>query len=230
MNEVLLIAQLVVFYTMVIVAYKLFGKTGLMCWTVLATIAANIEVLIAIEAYGMDMTLGNILFATTFVVTDILSEVAGKKYATKAVNIGIATSITFIIVSQSWLLFTPSVEDFVMPSIKTIFSNTPRLMLVSLTVYAIVQRLDVFLYHKWWDFTSKKFGDSRKYLWLRNNGSTLISQMMNSVLFTFGAFYGVFSTSALIGMISSGFIIFLVTSVADTPVVYICRRIHEKRV
>ncbi len=48
-------------------------------WTVLATIAANIEVLIMVTAFGMEMTLGNILFASTFLVTDILSELYGKK-------------------------------------------------------------------------------------------------------------------------------------------------------
>ena len=51
---------------------------GMMAFTVFATIAANIEVMILVDAFGMEMTLGNILFATTFLVTDILSEVAGK--------------------------------------------------------------------------------------------------------------------------------------------------------
>jgi len=67
----------------------------------IATIAANIEVLIIVNAFGMEMTLGNILFASTFLVTDILSELYGKKEAQKAVYLGIATSVIFICISQS---------------------------------------------------------------------------------------------------------------------------------
>lgn len=111
MNELLLIASLLVVYGSVLLAFKLFGKTGLYCFTCIATITANIEVLILVDAFGMEQTLGNILFAATFLVTDILSEIAGKKEAQKAVNIGIFTSVLFIVISQSWLLYIPSVNE-----------------------------------------------------------------------------------------------------------------------
>ena len=177
MNELILIISLIVIYSGVVIWYRLFGKKGLMCWTVLATIAANIEVLILVDAFGLEQTLGNILFASTFLVTDILSEIYGKEEANKAVNIGIATSATFIVISQSWMLYTPSANDLFYPAIKEVFSNSPRVMLTGLLVYAIVQKFDVWAYHKWWKFTEKKFGDKRKFLWLRNNGSTMISQL-----------------------------------------------------
>ena len=83
-NEILLIVSLVVLYAMVLLWYQLFGRSGMYCFTVFATIAANIEVLLLVDAFGMEMTLGNILFATTFLVTDILSETEGKKAAQKA--------------------------------------------------------------------------------------------------------------------------------------------------
>ena len=116
-----------------------------------------------------------------------------------------------------------------MPSIRTIFSNTPRLMLVGIVVYVVVQLFDVWIYHKWWEFTTKKFGDSRKYLWLRNNGSTMLSQLLNTVLFTLGAFFGVYSFQTLISIMVSSYIIFVVTSLADTPFVYLARYIYNKR-
>lgn len=172
-NELLLIASLVVIYGGILVWFRLFGKSGLFGWTILATIAANIEVLILVNAFGMEQTLGNVLFASTFLVTDILSEVEGKAAANRAVNLGIITSVTFIVISQIWLMYQPSPNDFIFPHIQAVFSNTPRLMIVGLAVYAVVQKMDVWLYHKWWDFTDKKFGDHHKFLWLRNNGSTL---------------------------------------------------------
>ena len=189
-NELLLIGSLIFIFSMVIAAYKFFGKTGLYCMSAIATILANIEALILINAFGMEQTLGNVLFAATFLVTDILSECEGKKAANRAVLIGMFTSVFFLLLSQSWMLYKPSESDWVMGSITNVFSNTPRMLIASFAVYAISQLFDVWLYHKWWAFTEKKFGNKRKFLWLRNNGSTLISQILNTLLFTFFAFYG----------------------------------------
>ena len=171
-NELLLLLSIIVIYSSVVLAYRFFGKSGLYCWTVLATIAANIEVLIVVDAFGMEQTLGNILFASTFLVTDILSETEGKKAAKKAVSVGIAASVIFILISQSWMLYKPNTNDWVSPAIATIFSNTPRLMFSSISVYTLVQLFDVFAYHAIWRFTTKLCNDSKKYLWVRNSAAT----------------------------------------------------------
>lgn len=228
-NELLLILSLIITFSLVLVTFYIFGEQGLYLWTIIATIAANIEALIVVNAFGMEMTLGNILFASTFLVTDISSEIYGKKTAKNAVYLGIATSIIFIPLSSSWLLYTPNENDWAMPSIRSIFSNTPRLMLVSIIVYVIVQFFDVWAYHKWWEFTSKKYGDSKKFLWLRNNGSTLFSQLLNTILFTLGAFIGVYEAKTLLSIMISSYVIFIVTSIADTPFVYLARAIYKKK-
>lgn len=228
-NEILLILSLLITYSAVLVLFRLFKEQGLYLWTVVATIAANIEVLIVVNAFGMEMTLGNILFASTFLVTDIMSELFGKKAAQTAVWLGIATSVCFILISQSWMLYIPNENDFAMPSIRAVFSNTPRLMIVGIAVYVIVQLFDVWAYHKWWEFTSRRFQDSRKFLWLRNNGSTLISQLLNTILFTWGAFLGAHDTQTLISIAFSSYIIFIVTSLADTPFVYFARHLNDKQ-
>ena len=80
-NEILLALSLVFIFGGVLVMYRIFGITGLYCATVIATITANIEVLLMVDAYGMEQTLGNILFAATFLITDILSENHGKAAA-----------------------------------------------------------------------------------------------------------------------------------------------------
>lgn len=227
-NEILLILSLVITFSTVVGLYKIFKEQGLFLWTVIATITANIEVLIVVDAFGMEMTLGNILFASTFLVTDILSELYGKKEAQTAVWLGIATSIIFIVISQSWLLYLPGEADTLQPAIRTVFSNTPRLMLVGILVYVIVQLFDVWAYHKWWEFTSRRFHDKRKFLWLRNNGSTLISQLLNSILFTLGAFLGTYPLKTLCSIGISTYVIYIFTSLFDTPFVYLARSIHEK--
>ena len=227
-NELLLITELILIYSSVALAYRFLGKTGLYCWTVFATLTANIEVLLVVDAFGMEQTLGNILFASTFIVTDILSETEGKKAANKAVIIGILTSFIFILISQLWLLYTPNQNDWAYFPISQVFKNTPRLMLSSFGVYAIVQAFDVFAYHAIWAKTTAKFGNSKKFLWLRNNGSTLLSQLLNSFLYTFAAFYGMYPIKTVLNIVFSSFAIFTVTSILDTPVVYAARKMKEK--
>lgn len=227
-NSIILILSLLITYGAVLILFKLFHEQGLFLWTIIATITANIEALIVVQAFGMEMTLGNILFASTFLVTDIASETYGKKIAQKTVTLGITTSIVFIFISQSWMLYQPAKTDWATPAIREIFSTTPRMMLASLLVYAIVQMFDVWLYHKWWDYTSKKFGDKKNFLWLRNNGSTLLSQLLNSILFTWAAFYGIYHTKTLVSIAVSSYLIFIVTSLADTPFIYAARKIYDR--
>ena len=228
-NELILICSVVFIYGSAITGYALFGKTGLYCISVIASILANIEVTILINAFGMEQTLGNILFAVTFLITDILSECEGKKAAQTAVYAGIFSSVFFLVLSQSWMLYTPSEADVMMPSIKTVFSSTPRMILASLVVYAISQMFDVWLYHKWWKLTEKKSGSKRSFLWLRNNGSTLISQLLNTALFTAFAFWGTYDIPTLISIFLSSYIIYVFTSLLDTPFVYLARKIHDKK-
>lgn len=227
-NELLLIGSVILIYGAVLVAYRFFGKGGLYVMTAVATILANIEVLILIDGFGMEQTLGNVMFASTYLVTDILSENEGKKSATKAVWLGVFTSVVMLLFTQYWTLYTPAETDWATQHINTIFSTTPRLLLASFIGYVVSQRFDVWLYHFWWDFTKKKTGDSDKFLWLRNNGSTLISQVINTAIFTLIAFAGWYNTKTLIAVMLSSYVIYMCTSLLDTFAVYIARWMKRK--
>lgn len=226
-NEILLILSIFIIYGRVLIWFYSFGEKGLLCFTVFATITANIEVLLVVKAFSLEQTLGNVLFGASFLATDILSEFYGKKSSKNAVLTGILTSISFVILSQSWLLY--DVTNGLDEPFKMLFSNTPRIMLSSLVVYAISQFFDVWIYHKWWYFTEKISGDKRKYLWVRNNCSTLTSQLINSLLFTFFAFYGTYDIKTLINIFISSYVIFIITSILDTPVIYIARYLYENK-
>src|SRR5574344_2823382 len=97
MNELLLIFSLIFIFGTVLFGYKFFGTTGLYCISIVATLLANIEVVILVNAFGMEQTLGNVLFASTFLITDILSECEGKKAANKAVWMAVMASAFFLI-------------------------------------------------------------------------------------------------------------------------------------
>ena len=228
-NELLIILSFIIIYGSTILFYRLFGKKGLLAFNVLATLIANIEVLILVRAFGVEMTLGNVLFASTFLITDIMSENHSRKDANRAVIISTLCSVFFILISQMWLLYTPSENDWASGSFHTIFSSTPRIVCASLGVYLISQLTDVWLYHKWWDWCRKRFGDSSRGLWIRNNGSTMISQLLNTLLYTFFAFYGTYQTETLVTIFTSSYIIYIITSLLDTPFVYWARKINEDR-
>ena len=227
-NELLLIGSVILIYGAVLVAYRIFGKIGMYVMTVIATILANIEVLMLVEGFGMEQTLGNVMFASTYLVTDILSENEGKKSAARAVWLGVFTSVIMLLFTQYWMLYTPAETDWAREHITAIFSSTPRLLAASFAGYVVSQRFDVWLYHKWWDFTSKKTGDSKRFLWLRNNGSTLISQIVNTVIFTTIAFFGMYETKTFISIMLSSYVIYIFTSLLDTPIVYIARWMKNK--
>ena len=227
-NEILIIFSFILIYGGAVAFYRFFGKNGLLAFNIMATILANIEVLILVRAFGIEMTLGNVLFASTFLITDILSENHSRKDANKAVVISTLCSVFFIALSQMWLIYTPSENDWASGAFHTIFCSTPRIVCASLIVYLVSQLTDVWLYHKWWNWCRKHFNDERKGLWIRNNGSTMISQLLNTFLYTILAFYGTYSLGTLASIFISSYIIYFFTSLLDTPFVYWCRNIHDK--
>ena len=228
MNELLLIGSVILTYGAVLVAYRLFGKIGMYVMTAIATILANIEVTMLVDGFGMEQTLGNVMFASTYLITDILSENESKESANRAVALGIMTSTLMFIFTQYWMFYTPAESDWATPHIEAIFSTTPRLLLGSFLGYAVSQRFDVWLYHRIWKATTEKSGDSKRFLWLRNNGSTMLSQIINTMLFTLIAFAGVYDNGTLISIMISSYVIYIFTSLLDTPAVYISRIMKGK--
>lgn len=227
-NELLIIISVGIYFGGFLMFYYLFGKKGLLIWNCVALIMANMEVIILIEAFGLKMTLGNVCFASSFLVTDLLCEKYTRKDANMTVLAGFLVTIVFVLITQFWLLYTPANTDTLMPHFVAIFSNTPRVILAGLVVYLVVQLLDVKLYYYWWGVTNKFSNDKRRFLWVRNNLSTIISQFFNAFLFNIIAFYGVFSDSDLLNVMVSTFIIYLIMALLDTPFIYISRMIKPK--
>lgn len=219
-NEFLLCLSVVFIYGGVVLAYGFFRIRGLFVFALLATILANIEVVLLIKAFGMEQTLGNVFFASTFLITDALSEIRGKKVAQEAVKLTIFGSVVFLVASQMWLLYTLQ-DSSLHTAFAQIFTQTPRIIIASLVVFAIASYVDVWLYHWWWNLSTKIWGEKRKYLWLRNNASTLLSQLLNTILFSFGAFYGVLEIGVIGEIILSSYLIFICTSLLDTPALYL---------
>ena len=80
-NEMMWFAVLIVNFVIVLAVYRFMGKTGLFVWMAIASILANIQVLKLVEFFGWDITLGNVLYGTSFLATDIISENYSKDLA-----------------------------------------------------------------------------------------------------------------------------------------------------
>lgn len=228
MNELLIIATVILVFGVVLLMWWAFGKAGLICASACVTILANIEVSFLVDAFTIEQTLGNVLFASTFLITDILVECVSKKAAHTAVLCGVAMSALFLVLSRMWLMYLPSPNDFTLGAASIVFGNTPRIIAASFAVYVIIQFFDVWMYQRWWAFTEKRCGNKRRFLWLRNTGATLVSQLLNTFLFTALAFYGTYEMGTLVSIFLSSFVIYVLLALADTPFVYCARRLFEK--
>jgi len=212
---------------MIILAYKLFGKNGLYAWVAMAVILANIQVMKTIEIFGLVTALGTVIYSSLFLVTDILNENHSKKDAQKSVWIGFFILITTTIIMQITLYFTPHESDLLSPHIQAIFSFLPRIAIASLIAYLASQSHDVFLFAK-----LKKLYKGKK-LWLRNNVSTIASQTIDNIIFTFLAFgpipfFGqVFEWNIIFQIFIVAMVMKFVVALLDTPFIYWAKKIKS---
>ena len=221
-NEVIFIITVLLYLGSVLLLYKLFGKNGLYAFAVFSTLLGNIAVCKCVDIFGLSTTAGNVLYASTFLVTDILSEKYGRKEATKAVAYSFSTMILWLIGTQLIMLFTPNANDYINDSLIVVFGLVPRITLGSLAGFFCSQNIDVFLYHHIW----KKTGNTRAKLWLRNNLSTLASQAIDTVLFTTIAFLGVYPTNVFFTIMLTTYLFKAIVALLDTPFMYIARKIQ----
>ncbi len=219
-NELIWFIFALVNFVLIVISYKLFGKYGLIAWVAMGTVLANIQVVKFIEIFGLTATLGNIMFGTLFLATDALNEKYGVKEAKRAVYVGFFSLLAMVIIMQFVLRFTEYGDGDVQEAFEMIFGLLPRLALGSLTAYLISQILDVHLFQK----IREKF-PSDKMLFVRNLGSTMISQFVDSIVFVPIAFLGVVPANVLWQIILTTYIIKIMVAALDTPFIYLMKHI-----
>ena len=178
-------------------------------------VVANILATKKVEIGGLILTGGLVAFPFTFLITDMVNEVYGKKMAQTFVYIGFGSMIIALGLIQLCIVLPAAgfwTDNQIM--FAAVLKGTFRITLGSLVAYLVSQTHDVFMFSLLSKLTKGK------HLWLRNNVSTILSQIIDSVIFITVAFLGVVPNSALLAMITGQWVAKFLIALLDTPFCY----------
>ena len=225
-QEILWLTTLVLDLGGTILLYRLFGKAGLQVAIATAIILANLQGPKLTVIFGLETTLGVIFYSTIFFATDVLSENYGRAEANKAVRMGFAVSVVVLVMMSLAMMYQPSDRQFaidVHEAFGTILNFTPRFILGSLLTYYISQSFDVWAFHRIKQMT----GD--KWLWLRNNGSTMSSQIVDTILYSLIVWWGTVDLITAFKLGAAKYLFKVVIAMIDTAFLYWARGVFRQR-
>ena len=238
-TEVVWFLMLILCFLSILVFLRLFGYVGLYVYSAIAIIAANIQVLKQanfnffssinekiIPFYEPSpIALGTILFASTFLCTDILSEYYGKEKARKNVLIGFCRFFLMTILMLVTIGIQPAEDEWVsmvQESLAILFTPMTSIFVASMIAYLISQYFDI------WFFSYLKTVSSNKLLWLRNNVSTAVSSLIDNTIFSIFAWIilnpNPFPLSDVIMTFILGvYLLRVFIAILDTPFIYLAK-------
>ncbi len=238
-TEVVWFIMLVLCFLSILVFLRLFGYVGLYVYSAIAIIAANIQVLKQanfnffssinekiIPFYEPSpIALGTILFASTFLCTDILSEYYGKEKARKNVLIGFCSFFLMTILMLVTIGIQPAEDEWVsmvQESLAILFTPMTSIFVASMIAYLISQYFDI------WFFSYLKTVSSNNLLWLRNNVSTAVSSLIDNTIFSIFAWIilnpNPFPLSDVIMTFILGvYLLRVFIAILDTPFIYLAK-------
>ena len=220
-QELLWLTTLVLDLGGTVILYRLFGKAGLQVAIATAIILANLQGPKLTVIFGMETSLGVIFYSSIFFATDVLSENYGKAEANRAVRMGFAVSIIVLVMLLISLMYLPSempataeYSSTIHNAFSTIINFTPKIIFGSLLAYIISQSFDVWAFHKIKTIT----GD--RWLWLRNNLSTMSSQVIDTAIFTLVVWAPIVGIRSALALGASKYVFKLVIAMIDTAFIY----------
>ncbi len=202
--------------------FRTFGITGLYMYNAVIVIAANVQVLktAAFSFSPEPVALGTVTFATTYLVSDILTEHYGKAVARKGVWLSFSAHILMTSLMLFTLGYSAPAGDKAHGAMMNLFTPSPRILLAGLLAYLISQFLDIYVF-EWVGRMTQ-----RRWLWLRTNVATLLSGLVDNTIFSVLAwvilnpepitFYSLIFTYILGTYLARGLVALL-----STPVMYL---------
>tara|TARA_X000000950_G_scaffold85240_2_gene107272 strand:- start:637 stop:1287 length:651 start_codon:yes stop_codon:yes gene_type:complete len=158
---------------------------------------------------------GILPYPLTFLVTDLISELYGQKKANLVVFSGFVASMFVLLFLWLGGQFNAIPSSIVNDDIyNSVFQNAWRIIAASMIAYLFAQFIDVRIFHFWKRLTNGK------HLWLRNNGSTIASQLVDTTLVIMILFVGVWESDQIISAIIDGWLFKMLMAAIDTPIIY----------
>ena len=180
------------------------------------------------EVFGanlFEISVGILPYPITFLITDLISEIYGKKRANQVVSTGIFASLCsllIILVADAVPALDNSPVDDVLFS--KVFGQSAIAVFASMTAYLFAQFIDIQIYHFWKRLTKGK------HLWIRNNFSTWFSQFIDTFsILTLLCFFEVLPWESFKGLLISGFLFKVIVAAFDTPFLYFGVYLFRKR-
>jgi len=220
-QELLWLTTLLLDLGCTVILYRLFGQAGLQVAIATAIILANLQGPKLTIIFGIQTSLGVIFYSSIFFATDLLSESYGKAAASKAVRMGFAVSIIVLLMLSLALMYLPSdrpetaeFSNNIHNAFATIVDFTPRFVFGSLLAYIISQSFDVWAFHR----IKKVTGE--KWLWLRNNLSTMSSQVVDTIIYSLVVWWGTVDLVTALQLGAAKYVFKIVIAAVDTPFIY----------
>ncbi len=181
-----------------------------------------------VEVFGaslFEVSVGILPYPVTFLITDLISEIYGRKMANQIVTAGIFASLfsmgIILIAEVAPAIDTSPIDD---RTFTKVFALSPIAVLASMIAYLFAQYIDIGIYHFWKKLTQGK------YLWLRNNCSTFLSQFIDTfTVVGLLCIFGVLPWDMFVGLVISGFLFKIFIALLDTPFLYFFVYILRKR-
>jgi uncharacterized integral membrane protein (TIGR00697 family) len=229
-QELLWVTTLLLDLAGTVVLYRLFGKAGLQVAIATAIILANLQGPKLTIIFGLETSLGVIFYSSIFFATDVLSENYGKHEAARAVWMGFVVSVIVLVMMSLGLLYLPSTNpktaafsQDIQAAFSTILDFSPRFVFGSLLAYLISQRFDVWAFHKIKAWTGER------WLWMRNNGSTMASQLIDTTVYSLVVWWGTVDLKTALALGAAKYVFKIIIAAIDTIFIYWAKRSFLKR-
>ncbi len=173
-----------------------------------------------IEVFGsklFEISVGILPYPLTFLITDLISEIYGKKRANDVVITGVFASLFSLLIIYTASQVPATSWSYVKDDMfQTVFGNSAIAVFASMLTYLFAQFVDIQIYHFWKRLTKGK------HLWLRNNFSTWFSQFIDTFTIVFLlCSFGIIDWANFKGLLISGFLFKVIIAILDTPFLYL---------
>lgn len=220
MNELIFIFHVLVIVLFLLLALRM-GKGCLLSIVALQAVAANLFVIKQIKLFTRTVTCADVFIVGSFLGINLLQEYFGKEDAKKAIKISFFCMIFFLIMSKIHLAYVPSEHDTANESFQNILSNSPRIVISSILVFFLTQRLDIIFFGFLKKMFKGRFFVARMFL------SSLTAQLLDTILFTFCALKGL--VNSMFDVIILSFLIKSLVVLFAAPLTKLSRFVIKNR-